>query len=53
MITLAHHWDCMEFDEVEVCQSFSWFDCKYSCSDLWFLGVSDQEALYIKARASR
>lgn len=50
MITLAHHWDCMEFHEEEVSQSFLCSDCKYSHVGLcpvWFLGYSlfDHEAL--------
>lgn len=42
MFTLAHHWDCTEFYEEEVSQSFICFDCKYSHAALcpvWFLGV--------------
>lgn len=42
MVTLAHHWDCMEFHEEEVSQSFLCSDRKYShvgpCP-VWFLGV--------------
>lgn len=40
MVTLAHHWDCMEFQEEEVSQSFLCFHRKCKClCPVWFLGV--------------
>lgn len=43
MFTLAHHWDCMEFQEDEVSRSFICFDRKYrhaAARSVWFSGVA-------------
>lgn len=51
MVTLAHHWDCMEFHEEEVSQSFICLHCNvvtlvYALNGSWVCyNLFDQEAL--------
>lgn len=48
MVTLAHHWDCMEFHEEEVCQSFMCLHCNivYALNGSWvWYSLFDQEVL--------
>ncbi|CAG01735.1 unnamed protein product, partial [Tetraodon nigroviridis] len=52
MVTLAHHWDCMEFHEEEVSQSFICIYCKYSHASLypvWFLEMHRTQTQYENA----